>query len=326
MDRRKFIAALGGAIAWPFAARAQQAAVPTVGFMSGRSLEDSAHLMAAFRQGLGELGFVEGQNLLIEYRWAAGRYDQLSAFAADLVGRKVDVIVTGGATDAARAAKATTSTIPIVFINGSDPVADGLVTSLARPSGNLTGVTFLAQELNRKLFELLRELVPQARVIALLLNQTNSTSERQMLDLQEAARLSGVELHTLQASTETEIDDVFGSLVRRRAGGLIVVPEAFFANRRDQIVSLAARHAIPAVYGFREFAAAGGLISYGASFPASFRQAGIYAGRILKGAKPADLPVMQPTAFELVLNLKTAKDLRLAVPASILARADEVIE
>jgi len=326
MDRRKFIAALGGAIAWPFAARAQQAAVPTVGFMSGRSLEDSAHLMAAFRQGLGELGFVEGQNLLIEYRWAAGRYDQLSAFAADLVGRKVDVIVTGGATDAARAAKATTSTIPIVFINGSDPVADGLVTSLARPSGNLTGVTFLAQELNRKLFELLRDLVPQARVIALLLNQTNSTSERQMLDLQEAARLSGVELHTLQASTETEIDDVFGSLVRRRAGGLIVVPEAFFANRRDQIVSLAARHAIPAVYGFREFAAAGGLISYGASFPASFRQAGIYAGRILKGAKPADLPVMQPTAFELVLNLKTAKDLRLAVPASILARADEVIE
>jgi putative ABC transport system substrate-binding protein len=309
MRRREFIAGIGATAALPLAARAQQTAMPIVGFMSGRSPEDSAHLVAAFRQGLTESSFVEGQNLMIEYRWAAGRYDQLSTFAADLVGRKVDVIVAGGATDAARAAQAATSTIPIIFINGSDPVADGLVTSLARPSSNLTGVTFLAQELNGKLFQLLHELVPQARGIALLLNQTNSTSERQMLDLQEVARLSGVELYSLGASNEFEIDDVFGSLVQRRASGLIVVPEAFFANRRNQIVSLAARHAIPAVYGFREFAAAGGLISYGASFSASFRQAGIYAGRILKGAKPADLPVMQPTTFELVLNLKPRKTL-----------------
>jgi putative ABC transport system substrate-binding protein len=306
--------------------RAQQKAMPVIGFMSSRSPGDSAHLVAAFRLGLADTGFVEGQNLVIEYHWAEGRYDRLPVFAADLVGRKVDVIVTAGGTDAARMAKAATSTIPIVFTFGSDPVADGLVASMARPGGNVTGVTFLAQELNAKLLELLRELVPQARVIAILVNQTNSTSERQVRDMQEAARSIGVQLLVLQASNASELDAALGSLVQGRADALIVVPEAFFNSRREQLAALAARHAIPAIYGFRDFTMAGGLISYGASFATSLRQVGVYAGKILKGAKPADLPVVQPTTFELVINMKTAKALGLTIPLSILARADEVIE
>ena len=326
MKRRQLAMLAGTLMALPLMARAQQRMTSSLGFISGRSPEDSVHLMSAFRRGLAETGFVEGENLAIEYRWAEGRYDRLLAMATDLATRKVDVIVAGGATDAARAAQAATSTIPIVFVNGSDPVADGLVVSLARPTGNLTGITFLAQELNRKLLELLRELVPQARAIALVMNQANSTSERQILDLQDAARAIGVRLDVLNASSEREIDDAFDLLVRQKAGGLIVVPEAFFSSRRDQFAALAARHAIPTIYGVREFVTSGGLISYGASFSATFRQAGVYAGRILKGARPADLPVLQPTTFELVINLKAAKALGVTIPPGILARADEVIE
>ena len=307
-------------------AHAQPKAMPVIGFMSGRSPEDSAHLIAAFRKGLTEAGFVEGQNLVIEYRWAEGRYDRLPVFAADFVGRKVDVIVTAGGTDVARAARAATSTIPIVFALGSDPIEDGLVTSMARPGGNVTGVTFLTQVLNLKLLELLRELIPQARVIALLVNPTNSTSDRQIRALEEAARSNGVQLHVLKASSATELDAAFGSLVEGRAGALIVIPEPFFASWRERLAALASRHAVPAIYGARDFTTAGGLISYGASFAASLHQVGIYAGKIIKGAKPADLPVLQPTKYELVINLKTARALGLTIPPSILARADEVIE
>jgi putative ABC transport system substrate-binding protein len=249
----------------------------------------------------------------------------MPALAADLVGRKVDVIV-AGADPAAHAAKNATSTIPIVFIAGSDPVGQGLVASLARLGGNLTGVSFLTAELHPKRFELLSELVPQAKVIALLVDPNMSSTERVIRDVQEAARPNGVQLHILKASTESEIDAAFAALVQRQAGALVVATDAFFLNRREQITALAARHAVPAISGFREFAAAGGLISYGPSLTAVSRQAGIYAGKILKGAKPADLPVVQPTTFELVINLKTAKALGIAVPSTLLTRADEVIE
>ena len=329
MRRREFSTLLGGAATastvWPFAARAQQKATPVIGYLGGATPGPSAPTVAGFRQGLSETGYVEGQNVAIEYRWAEGRYDRLPALAADLVGRKVDVIV-AGADPAARAAKNATSTIPIVFIAGGDPVGEGLVASLARPGGNLTGVSFLAAELNPKRFELLSELVPQARVIALLVNPNIPATERVMRDVQEAARAKGVQLHILKASTESEIDAAFAALVQRQAGALVVSADPFFYSRREQIVALAARHAVPAIYEFREFATAGGLISYGTSLTAVFRQVGIYAGKILKGAKPADLPVVQPTTFELVINLKTAKALGLTIPPSILSRADEVIE
>ncbi|HEY6982676.1 MAG TPA: ABC transporter substrate-binding protein [Reyranella sp.] len=300
--------------------------MPVIGFMSGRSAGDSAHLVDAFRQGLAAMGFVEGQNVTIEYRWAEGRYDRLQEFAADFVGRKVDAIVAGGATDAARAAKDATVTIPIVFTFGSDPVEVGLVKSMARPASNITGVTFIAEALNPKLLELARELVPNARVIAVLVNSTNSTSKRQVRIVQDAASRTRVRLKILEASTAAEIDAAFDTLGKSQVDGLIVVPEAFFMSRREQLASLAARHAIPAVYGFREFVAVGGLISYGASFAGVFRQVGNYAGKILKGVKPGDLPITQPTTFELVINVKAAKDLGITIPLSILARADEVIE
>jgi putative tryptophan/tyrosine transport system substrate-binding protein len=325
--RREFLVGLCTALVWPFAARAQQKAMPVIGFLDIGSPGPGAPYLAAFHQGLSETGYVEGQNLAIEYRWAEGHYERLPALAADLVGRKVDVIAaSGGGQNAVVAAKSATSTIPIVAVMGNDPVATGLVTSLARPGGNLTGVSFLVVELVPKRLELLSELVPQARVVALLVNPNNENTQRIMRDVQEAARAKGLQLPILKAGTENEIDAAFAALVQQQAGALVVGAEPFFTDRREQVAALAARHAVPAIYGVRENVAAGGLISYGASLNGIYRQLGIYAGRILKGAKPADLPVQQPTTFELVINLTTAKALGLTVPHSMLMRADEVIE
>ncbi len=324
MRRRDFMAMLAGAAAYPLLAGAQQKAMPVIGYLGTTSLGPSAPSVAALRQGLGETGYVEGQNLVIEYRWAEGRYDRLPALAAELVGRKVDLIVAGGG-PSALAAKSATSTIPIVF-SGGDPVGDGLVANLARPGGNVTGFSLLVGDLMPKRLELVSELVPQARVIALLVNPNNTNVERMMLDGQEAASARGVQLHILKAGTESEIDAAFATLVQRQTGALVVASDAFLNSRREQLVALASRHAVPAIYEWREFAAAGGLISYGPSLTTVNRQVGIYAGKILKGAKPAELPVQQPTKFELVVDPKTAKALGLTVPQSLLARADEVIE
>ena len=321
MNRRDLLL-LVGAIAASSSLRAEQPGkLPVIGFLGSAS---PSHILAAFHQGLGETGYVDGQNLAFEYRWAEGRYDRLPALAADLVLRKVDLIAADGI-PAALAAKTATSTIPIVFAVG-DPIDLGLVASLARPGGNLTGVSTMTPELSPKRLELLSELVPQVGVIALLVNPNNSNTERTTRDMQEAAHAKGVQLHILIAGTESEIDAAFATLVQLHAGALVVGGDPFFANRREQLVTLAATHGVPAIYQSREFAEAGGLISYGLNFTAAFRQVGIYAGKILKGAKPADLPVQQPTTFELVVNLKTAKALGLTVPPSILARADEVIE
>jgi len=322
MNRRKLMLLLSGAVgALSRTLRAQQKAMPAIGFLGSAS---PSHILAAFHQGLGETGYVEGQNLAFEYRWAEGRYDRLPALAADLVVRNVDLIAADGI-PAALAAKTATSTIPIVFAVG-DPVDLGLVASLARPGGNLTGVSTMAPELSPKRLELLSELVPQVGVIALLVNPNNSNTERTTRDMQEAARAKGVQLHILTAGTESEIDAAFATLVQLHAGALVVGGDPFFANRREQLATLATTRGVPAIYQSREFAEAGGLISYGLNFTAAFRQVGIYAGRILKGVKPDDLPVQQPTTFELVVNLKTAKALGLTVPPSILARVDEVIE
>jgi len=329
MRRREFRTLLGGAATaltiLPAAARAQQKAMPVIGFLGSGVPSTSASNLVGFRQGLSETGYVEGQNLTIEYSWAEGRFDRMPALVADLVARKVDVIV-AGADPAARAAKNATSTIPIVFIAGDDPVRQGLVATLARPGGNLTGISFLIIELNPKRFELLRELVPQAGAIALLVNPNNPSIEIIVKDVEEAAQAKGVQLHILKASTESEIDAAFGSLVERRAGALLVATDPFLGSRRELLLALAVRHSIPTMYEFREYTMAGGLISYGTNFTAIYRQVGIYAGRILKGAKPADLPVVQPTTIELVINLRTAKALGLTIPPSILSRADEVIE
>ena len=325
MRRRDFIIFLAGAMAaWPLAARAQQKAMPVIGVLNTGSPGPSP-FMAAFRQGLSEAGYVEGQNLAIEYRWAEGHYDRLPALAADLVGRKVDLIM-ASSPPSALAAKSATSTIPIVFRSGADPVGDGLVASLARPGGNLTGVSFIADELTAKRLELLSELVPRAGVIALLMNPNNATAERVIRDVQEAARTKGLQLHVLKASSESEIDTAFASLVQLHAGALVVGADPFLSGRREQLVALASRRAVPSIYAWREFAASGGLISYGPSLTSAFRLVGTYTGRILKGAKPADLPVQQPNTFELVIYLKTAKALGLTVPPSLLRRADEVIQ
>jgi putative tryptophan/tyrosine transport system substrate-binding protein len=326
VKRRELISLLCGVVAWPRALRAQQKAMPVIGFLSGVAPGPYAPFVAAFRQGLRETGYVERQSLAIEYRWAEGSYDRLPGMAADLVGRKVDVIATSGGTAAALAAKSATSTIPIVFAGGGDPIERGLVTSLARPGGNVTGVTILGIELLAKRLELLSELVPQARVIALLVNPSSANTERMLQDAQEAAREKGVQLPILKAATENEIGAAFATLVQLQASGLVIPNDAFFNSQRDQFVALASRHAVPAIYGFREFVASGGLMSYGASITSVYRQVGIYAGRILKGEKPSDLPVQQPTTFELVINLKTAKALGLTVPQALAARIDEVIE
>jgi putative tryptophan/tyrosine transport system substrate-binding protein len=324
MIRREFIAlASGAAVAWPLAGRTQQKALPVIGILGATSPGPVAADMAAFRQGLDETGYVEGQNVAIEYRWAEGHSDRLPALAADFVGRKVDVIAALAGTPPAQAAKTATSTIPIVFASG-DPVGLGLVASLARPGGNLTGVSSL--DLSPKRIEMISELVPQAKVIALLLNPNNPIAESVIRSAQEAARTKGVQLHILKASTEREIDAAFAALLETHAGALVLSSDGLFNSRLDQLVALASRHGVPTICDWRQFPAAGGLISYGPSRAGIFRELGIYAGKILNGAKPADLPVQQPTKFELVVNLNTAKALGLAVPPSILARADEVIE
>jgi len=329
MERRAFIAITLAAAGWPLAVRAQQKAMPVIGYLSTASPGSNAPSVAAFRQGLSETGYVEGQSVRIEYRWAEDHYDRLLTLAADLVDRQVDLIVTEGGDRSAFAAKRATSIIPIVFHTGTDPVESGLVTSLARPGGNLTGVSLITTELMPKRLELVSELVPQAGVIALLANPNNPHAEYMIRDVEEAAHVKGrrpLILLILKAGTASEIDAAFASLVQQHVGALVVDSDPFFFSRREQLVALASRDAVPAIYARREFAAAGGLLSYGPSFLAAYRLKGVYAGKILAGVKPADLPVQQPTIFELVVNLKTASALGLTVPPSILARADEVIE
>jgi putative ABC transport system substrate-binding protein len=326
MKRRDFISLLGStAAAWPLAAHAQQPAMPVIGFLSAVSPGPFAQRIAAFHQGLNEAGFVEGRNVAIENRWAEERYDRLPSLAADLVGRNVPVIVTY--TDAAAlAAKAATTTIPIVFINGGDPVRAGIVPSLNRPGGNVTGASFFGVDLASKQLALLRDIVPKAAVIALLIDQNIPDAVAQVPAVQEAARILGLQLVVLQARTASDIDAAFATLARERASALVVGTGALLTNQRKKIIALAASHALPAIYPYREFTADGGLISYGNSVPDSFRQAGVYAGRILKGDKPGDLPVILSTTFQFVLNLKTAKAMDIEIPPAVSALADEVIE
>jgi putative ABC transport system substrate-binding protein len=327
MRRREFIRVLvAGAATWPVAGLAQRPAMPTIGYLSSATAAGFAHFVTAFRRGLEEVGYVEGSNLAIEFRWADGHNDRLPGLAAELVGRRVAVIVATGGTQPALAAKAATATIPIVFTGGADPVKFGLVDSLARPGGNATGVISIAVELTAKRLQLLRELVPAAATVAVLLNPTSPNAEDQLAEVKEAARITGQSIHLVNAASDREMDAAFAGLAQRRVGALFVGGDPFFTSRRAQLVALAAQHAIPASYAFREFPVAGGLTSYGANLFDLHRQAGIYTGRILGGAKPAELPVLQPTKFELVINLETAKALGLAIPPTLLARADEVIE
>ena len=327
MRRRELVLVVGGAMTIAPRLWAQQKAMPVVGHLSIGSPAAFAPFVAAFRQGLSESGYVEGQNVLLVHRWAEAQYDRLPALAADLVGQNVDVIVTAGGPLPALAAKNATSTIPIVFLVGADPVAAGLVPRFSQPGGNLTGISMQLNELAPKRLELLSELVPQTKLIALLVNPNNTGSaERVIRDTQDAAAAKGIRLQILKAGTEGEIDTAFATLAQLQADTLLVNADAFFDSRREQIVALAARHAIPAIYGLREFVVAGGLVSHGPSVPDMYRRVASYAGKILNGAKPADLPVQQPTIFELVVNLGTAKALGLTIPPAILARADEVIE
>jgi putative ABC transport system substrate-binding protein len=327
MRRRDFITLLGGtAASWPLAARAQQPALPVIGYLSSAPADTQAFRVAEFKQGLKEAGYVEGQNAAIEYRWAGDQIEHLPALAADLVQHRVRVIAALGSPTSAIAAKAATATIPIVFATGGDPVGLGLVASLNRPGGNITGVSFLNTALASKRLELLHELVPTASTIGLLVDPTNPNNESETSYMLAAASAMGRKLVVVKASTEREVDAAFASLVQQRADALIVAAQAFFVGRQDQLLALTQRHALPATYDRREVVAAGGLISYGASISDAYRQGGLYTGRILKGEKPADLPVMQSTRFELVINLKTAKTLGLIVPPNLLAIADEVIE
>jgi putative ABC transport system substrate-binding protein len=327
MRRREFITLIGGAAAaWPLAARAQQPAMPVIGFLGSRSPEDSAPLVAAFRAGLDETGFVDTRNITIEFRWAEGHYDRLPMLSADLVARRVAVIAAPGGIAAGLAAKAATAKIPIIFLTGADPVQFGLVTSLSRPDGNLTGVAVLTNTLAPKQLELLHEVVPTATLVAFLVNPKNPIAETDTRDLQSAASTTRQQILVLHASNESDLDNAFTALVQQHAGALIVQSDPFFNSRPDKIVALAARHAIPAIYQWRDFPVAGGLMSYGTVLADAYRQVGIYAGKILKGAKPTDLPVQQSVKVALIINLKTARTLGLTFPLTLLGRADEVIE
>ena len=324
--RRKFLATLGGVTVWPLAARAQQPAMPVIGFLDPRSLEPIASLVAAFRNGLSETGYVEGRNVAIEYRWADGEVDRLPDLAADLVRRRVAVIATPGGVAATLVAKAATATIPIVFMSSGDPVQSGLAMSLSRPGGNTTGVNFMTGEIAAKQVGLMHELIPQAERLAVLVNPKNPNAESLTRDVQAAALAIGHQIEILAATTNLDIDAAFSSLMQTRVDALLVSPDPLFTARRAQLVILAAYHHLPAVYFDRVFSDIGGLMSYGANLAEQYRQVGIYVGRILKGEKAADLPVLRPTKFEFVINLQTARTLGLTVPATLLALADEVIE
>jgi putative ABC transport system substrate-binding protein len=326
MRRRDFITLVGGAAAWPVVARAQQPSMPVIGYLALTSRDPSANTIAAFRQGLNETGYVEGQNVAIEFRWAESQNDRLPALAAELVHRQVAVIVATGGPGPALAAKAATTTIPIIFNSGSDPIRFGLVASINRPGGNVTGVYMFTAAMDAKRLGLLHELVPTAAMIAVLMNPTYPNAEVQTKEVHEAARTLGLQIQILRASTEQDLDTAFATLAQLRAKALLVCADPFFNSRREHIVALAARYAVPTIYEQREFAVAGGLASYGTSLTDAYRQIGIYTGHVLKGDKPADLPVMQSTRFEFVINLKIAKTLGLAVPEGLVLAADEVIE
>ncbi len=330
MKRREFITLLGSAAAaWPLAALAQQPAMPVVGFLNAASPDLFAHVVRAFHLGLSETGYVEGRNVAIEYRWAENQYDRLPELAAELVRRRVSVITTGSSTLAALAAKAATTTLPIVFLMGADPVQFGLVASLNRPGGNLTGITTLNLEMTPKRLQVLRELLPTTTIMAVLVNPTNApaTVETEVRQVQAAAHTLGLQMvHVLQASTERDLDSAFSTLIQRRAGGLVISADTFFSGKSVELAALASRHAVPTISPYRDFVTAGGLMSYGGSVTELYRLAGVYTGRILKGEQPADLPVQQVTKVQLAINLKTAKALGLTVPTSLIGRADEIIE
>ena len=327
MRRRDFIVLLAGAAAaWPLTARAQRQSIPTIGFLSTRSSGEAASETAAFRQGLKEIGIVEGENVALDFRWANLQYDRLPALAADLIRNRVTVIAAVGGIHSGLAVKAATSTIPVVFVSAGDPVDFGLVSSLSQPGGNITGISMVTVALAPKRLELLHESVPPSGAIAMLVNPTSPYLGPETKDVQAAGRALGRKVRIFNARAEREIDTAFATLVQQRAAAVLVSGDPFFDSQRDRLVALAARHAVPAIYQWREFATIGGLMSYGSSITDAYRQAGVYTGRILKGAKPADLPVLQPTKYELVINLKTAKTLGLAIPPSVLLRADEIIQ